>query len=277
MKIYKKFNNNIVQTFDSNNQEMIVIGNGIGFNRMIGSEIDETKVRKKFYLQNSEHREKMISLLEEIPIQHFEVSERVIDFAEHTLNTKLHESVHLALADHISFAIMRYEQGHVIKNPLLHEIKTLYEDEYIIGLFALQIIKNEFGVQLPEDEAATIVTHIVNARPDYEELKASKIMKMVFDIVKLVQEELEIVLDEQDLRYSRFLTHLKFFAQRILKQSKDVMEDTEISLVDLNIKEKYPDAYLGSVKIAEFIEKDYGYVVSDNEISYLAIHLQRLL
>lgn len=46
---------------------------------------------------------------------------------------------------------------------MLWEIKRFYKQEYSIGTKALEIIKDDFEVSLPKDEAASIALHIVNA------------------------------------------------------------------------------------------------------------------
>lgn len=65
------------------------------------------------------------------------------------------------VTDHCHFAIERYKQGMVIRNVLLWEIKRLYQNEFALGLEALDIIEQRLGVRLPEDEAGFI------ARQDY--------------------------------------------------------------------------------------------------------------
>ena len=41
MKIFKVINNNIVITLDQNNQEIILMGRGLGFKQRPGNNIDE--------------------------------------------------------------------------------------------------------------------------------------------------------------------------------------------------------------------------------------------
>ena len=273
MKIYKKYNNNVVQTYDDDLQEAIVIGSGIAYNRGIGSWIDEKKIEKKFVLQDTYQQKMITKLLREIPVEQFEISEKIISFAEEYLKTSLNESIHVTLADHISFTLTRYENGYAIHNPLLWDIKNFYEEEYVIGLYALELIDKQCHVTLPEDEAAFIVMHIIDAKLNPQNLTVSNVMKITGQILKIVKYQLHIELHDGTLIYHRFLTHLKFFAQRIVK---DEHVSFGVDIMECFIK-NYAKIYEGSEKIAMFIEENYDYQVSQEEKLYLAIHLQRLV
>ncbi|MGZ7238609.1 PRD domain-containing protein, partial [Streptococcus pyogenes] len=48
------------------------------------------------------------------------------------------------------------------------EIKNFYPQEFKIGLYALKLIKREFGLVLPEEEAANVAFHIINAQSSAE-------------------------------------------------------------------------------------------------------------
>jgi beta-glucoside operon transcriptional antiterminator len=97
------------------------------------------------------------------------------------LGKKLNDSIYIHLTDHIHFAIERYKNNLPIKNGLLWETRQLYKDEYEIGLEALNMICEQFGVILPEDEAGFLALHIVNAELNEE-------MPVVKDMTKVMQE-----------------------------------------------------------------------------------------
>ena len=64
---------------------------------------------------------------------------------------------------------------------MLWDIKRFYEEEFRLGKKALDMIRERFKVDLPEDEAAAIALHIVNAEMDESDLtqtmKVTKIMQ----------------------------------------------------------------------------------------------------
>ncbi len=274
MKIYKKFNNNVVQTYDDDLQEVIVIGSGIAYNKPPGSWIDDRRIEKKFVFQDTYQQEMISKLLKEIPIEQFEISEKIISFAEEYLKTSLNESIHVTLADHISFALTRLKNGFSIHNPLLWDINNMYEKEYVVGLYALDLIQKQLHITMPEDEAGFIVMHIVNAQLNQQNLAISKIMEITGQIIKIVKYQLNLKIQEDSLIYNRFLTHLKFFAQRIIKNEHVSFGDEEIMK---SFIQNYPDSHKGASTIARFVEDNYDYQVSDEEKLYLAVHLQRLI
>ena len=82
------------------------------------------------------------------------------------LRKKLNDTIYISLSDHIYTAIQRFLEGITITNSMLWDIKRFYELEFGLALKALNIIKERFQVELPEDEAAFIALHIVNAEMD---------------------------------------------------------------------------------------------------------------
>ena len=61
-------------------------------------------------------------------------------------------------------ALERYNSGVELKNNLLWEIKRFYPKEFTVGKEALDIINQQFGIKLPEDEAGFITMYIVEAQ-----------------------------------------------------------------------------------------------------------------
>ena len=68
-------------------------------------------------------------------------------------------------------------------------------------------------------------------------LQITKVMQEILNIVKY---QLNIEYDEEALCYHRFITHLKFFAQRLLGKNHPPSNDDDLYEV---IREKYPIAY----------------------------------
>ncbi|MCG3057074.1 PRD domain-containing protein, partial [Escherichia coli] len=73
-----------------------------------------------------EENEKFQEILKSLPEEHIQVAEEIISYAEQQLGVTLSDHVHIALSDHLSFAIERLSRGILIQNKLLHEIKALY-------------------------------------------------------------------------------------------------------------------------------------------------------
>ncbi|QWQ92261.1 PRD domain-containing protein [Clostridioides difficile] len=275
MIINKILNNNVIITLDDNDEEVIVMGKGIGYQKSKGNLIDKTKVNKVFRISNNEISNKLQELLNNIPIEHMKLSSEIIEYAQIKLNKKLNESIYISLSDHTYSAIQRMKEGINVKNAILWEIKRFYKEEFEIGMKALDIIENKTGIKLPEDEAGFIAFHIVNAQLSEGHTLASDITKLIQEVLSIVRYHFRIEFHEESVFYYRFIMHLKFFAQRLLLDSAHEGE-TDKELLSI-IKSKYNKEFECVVKIKNFIKKQYNYILTDDELIYLTIHLAKVV
>jgi beta-glucoside operon transcriptional antiterminator len=274
VKIERILNNNAVIS-TKEQQEVIIIGRGIAFNKRVGDYITEQLIDKIFTLENEDIMKKFKTLIADMPIEYMEISEKIIAYAKMKLGKKLNDSIYIHLTDHIHFAIKRYKNNLPIKNGLLWETRQLYKDEYEIGLEALNMICEQFGVILPEDEAGFLALHIVNAELNEEMPVVKDMTKVMQEVLTIVRYHLKIEFNENSLPYYRFITHLKFFAQRLVKGNHyNSTADEDLYNV---IKMKYPEAHKCSQKIKKFIESSYTYQLTDEEMIYLTIHIERVV
>ncbi|MCM3728101.1 PRD domain-containing protein [Neobacillus cucumis] len=274
MKIAKVINNNVISVIDAHNKELVVMGRGIAFQKRPGDLVDESKIEKTFKLDNKDVSEKFKTLLYDVPMEYMDISERIISYAKEKLGKKLNDSIYVSLTDHINFAIEREQKGLRISNPLLWEIKRIYADEYTVGLKALTKIKEMLGITLPEDEAGFIAMHIVNAELNEEMPNVVNMTKLIQDILNIVKYHFKIELDEESLNYFRFLTHLKFFAQRLYTDSPYNNEDDFLYEM---VKEKQKEAFVCVEKIRDFIKKTHNHQLTKEEMAYLTIHIERVV
>ena len=276
MIIKRILTNNAVVIDDENQQEKIVCGKGIAFKKRPGMEIDEIAIKQTFILEGGGEYSRFEQLLKDVPLEYLELSSEIINMAKLEFAKKFKDNVIITLSDHLYVAIKRCREGMTISNPLLWDIKNFYEIEYDIGLRALELIKNKFHIQLPNDEAGFIALHIVNVELDEDN------MDHIFQVTKVIQEIMTIVkyhfhaeFDTSNVYYYRFITHLKFFALRLLKDNQ-FNEDEENELLDV-VKDKYCTSYECVLKIKDFLEKKYNYTLQEDEIVYLTIHVHRVV
>lgn len=276
MIIKRILTNNAVVIDDENQQEKIVCGKGIAFKKRSGMEIDEMSINQTFILEGGGEYSRFEQLLKDVPLEYLELSSEIINMAKLEFAKKFKDNVIITLSDHLYVAIKRCREGITISNPLLWDIKNFYEIEYDIGLRALELIKNKFHIQLPDDEAGFIALHIVNVELDEDN------MDHIFQVTKVIQEIMTIVkyhfhaeFDTSNVYYYRFITHLKFFALRLLKDNQ-FNEDEENELLDV-VKDKYCTSYECVLKIKDFLEKKYNYTLQEDEIVYLTIHVHRVV
>lgn len=272
-KITKLINNNIVCSVDADGNEIILRGLGIGFGKKVHDEIAEEKVEKIYRISNSATANKLQELLAEIPLEYISVSTEIIEYAKKILDKNLNDNVYITLTDHISFAIERKDKKLEYRNVLLSEIKTFYEEEYQIGVHALEIIKDRLGVELSYDEAGFIALHIVNSELDTSMGNMVKITELIQSITELVNTYYGKNIDEESLHYKRFVTHLKFFGQRLF--TNRVAEETDTDFQDI-VKDRYEKEYQCAEQIAALVKKKFDKKVTDEELMFLTIHLRRL-
>lgn len=273
MKILKIINNNVVSSLDKKGKEVVIMGKGIGFGKKPEDVIDEASIEKIFSMPK-EHTSEFEQLIEDIPYEQMQAAESVIQYAIHALGRKLNKNIYITLTDHLNFAIERQAQGVAVENALLWEIQKFYNAEYQIGCKALEIVKEQLGVELSEDEAGFIALHIVNAEMDESNMRqVSVIPGMMKDILEIVRNMSDITIQEKGIAYERFVTHLKFFIPRAV--AGDAYDEVDEEVFEL-LKKKYPKAYEGAVQIKEYVVQRIGYVVPEEELMYLMIHIARI-
>lgn len=275
MVISKILNNNVIVSCASNGNEIIAMGKGIAYKKKCGEVIEDGLIDKVYTLSNKDISNKFQELLSNIPIEYLNISNEIIEYAKVTLGKNLNDSIYISLTDHLGTSIERAKNKIFVRNAMLWEIKRFYKEEYKIGLKVLDKIKEKFDIELPEDEAGFIALHIVNAQLD-------ETISVVYDITKVMQEVANIVkyhfgitFDENSVYYYRFITHLKFFAQRLFNKNEYKGQDND-SLMEL-IKSKYEDAYACVQKVTDFIKNKYSYDLSEDEQLYLTIHIARIV
>ena len=275
MIIERVYNNNVVLVKDEQSQkELILTGCGIGFQKKIGQIADESKIEKKFIAEDVSFRNKISKLAMEVDENVFKASFDIIEYAEKLLNTELYDYIYVALTDHIAFALKRYEENIEIKNELLYEIRRIHKQEFEIGLWAINHLNKEFNLNLPEDEAAFIAMHIVNANYNEDTSESFLMTMIVKEILNIIRYFYSVDFNTNEMNYERLLTHLKFFAKRLIKHESKGNKKNE--LLDI-IKVKYEDSYNCAVKIKTFIEEHYEYEVSEDEMLYLTLHINRVI
>lgn len=273
MEIEKVINNNVISVMREDKQELVIIGRGIAFQKKPGDVVDEARIEKIFTLENKDISERLKKLLYEIPMECMEVSEEIIQYAKMNIGKKLNENIYVSLTDHIYFAVDRHKKGMDIKNGLFWETKRIYKDEFRIGKEALNMIEKKLGVTLPEDEAAFIALHIVNAQLNEELPTLINITKIMQEILNIVKYHFQIEFDEESLHYYRFVSHLKFFAQRLFHGTG--MSSDDDFLYDV-VKSKYVASYNCTEKIKNYIEAEHHYQLTNEEMLYLTIHIERV-
>ena len=264
MKVSKILNNNLVLSRNAENEEIIVKGLGIGFHAKRGDTIDESLVEKIFYPENHQNSIQIQQYLLSIPEEYLDFVQKFVDrVKEEEPDLHLNNSIYLSLSDHIMGTVERFGNGISLKNVLLLDIQQLYRKEYEYGLKMVEAANRKFEIQLPADEAGFIALHFVNAeegQQNNDNYQIAMIVNQVQEIVKTYFSD--ITFNESSLYYQRFLTHLKYFAQRYLHKELQYDEDENLFQI---IQEQCREAY-GCVKLIYLMmEEKYHYALSKEE------------
>lgn len=275
MRIKKVINNNILCVVDDQGSEMIVTGKGLGFKRKIGERIDPVLFEKTYHMESKAEQRKLRELCQQIPLDHLRLTQDLIEYIKGQISTPLNESLLITLADHISFAIKRKQEGIEFTNPLQGAIMSYYPTEYYLGQYCLRVIQEETRTDLNPSEAAFIALHIVNA-----ELNTS--MSVMMDITKLIEGTLEVVeyfyqktFDRESLDFNRFVVHLRYFAQRLFQAAPKVSDEYDADFQEMIIR-SCKQHYKCARCIGDYIRNTYQKEISDEELIYLTIHLKRI-
>lgn len=274
MKIIQILNNNAVVLKKGKN-ELVALASGIGFKKKIGGFVKDEEIDKIFVLDTHELVDHLSYLLSTVPVKHIAVVDEIVKYAEKNLEDQINDYVYLTLIDHLKYATERHQEGLSIKSPLSWEVKKFYKDEYEVGLYGLKVISDRLGFDFDLEEAVSIALHFVNVQTDSAKMNQTiEIISVVQDILNIIQYEFKLLFDESDLSYIRLVTHLRFFAQRILNDEN--ISDSNEHELHYQITKMYKESYRTVNKIALYLYSKFNKKLSEEEEIYLILHINRV-
>lgn len=270
-KIKKILNVNVV-IIDQDGNEYIAFGKGIGYHAKIGDLITDDKISRKYTPVDGDKQNELIQSLKKIPAEIIETTEEIVEYAERVLHEKLDAGIYYALSDHLYFAMQRLAKDLVLGNRIYLEMKTYYQPEFKVGLHALDIIKNNLGAEFPPEEAANIAFHLINSSGSQENGNVLEVSRLIDNILQTLRVICHGKIATEGLNYERFVTHIKFFAQRYINHQM-LSDDPELLEQVMNL---YPDASKTAIKLKQTIEIIYSQIITKEELAYLIIHIHRV-
>lgn len=270
--VKKSLNNNVLIAVDSDGMEVVLIGKGIGFNKKKNDIIARETVEKLFVLRNENEQENYKKLLENIDDKTLNAIVDSIEMIKKRANSMLNESVHVALTDHVIFAINRLMKGMAIRNPFLSETKVLYPFEYEIAAEVVDYINHTLEIHLPEGEIGFIALHIHSAIFNKDLSEINRYSQLVTRLIGVIEEQFHLVIDKDSIDYIRLVRHLRYTIERVLNGEK--LEEPK-KIAEL-LKNEYPTCYNLSWKLVKIMQQTLKKPVYEAESVYLTMHLQRL-
>lgn len=272
--VKKVLNSSVILVNDEKNNEFILLGKGIGYNKKVGYIVEENvDTLQQFLPIDNEKRRNIFYLLNSIPVEIFDVTTKIFKYAQKNLNIEINDSLYYLLVDHLNFAIERLKKGYNITNRLEWEIKSFYSMEYKIAKECLNIINEDLYIKLPDEEIVNIAYHFINCQKENIVDKVKEV-KLIGHIVNLVRFSISKNIDTEDIHYLRFITHIKFFVKRFFENK--MLKGNSFKFSEINQKE-YQNEYLIANRIKEYLYNEFKVLISDEEISFFVIHINRLL
>lgn len=271
-EIIKVMNNNVILAKDIHlNQECILIGKGLGFGKSTGQQciIPAAHIEKRFITFEQTVKKQYFELITGMDPKIVGLCAEVTAMAEARLGT-LNPQVHVVLTDHIGFAIERLKQGLEIHNPFLYEIQMLYPEEYAMAVAGVLYLSSQLGIDIPVDETGFITLHLHAARQNEAVKETVKQTRLLKELVGIIETHIGQPFVPTELTYQRLVNHLRGLIDRVRKGTP-----VENPLFE-SIRKEFHAAFSIAVLLKEHMEKAYDLKVPDNELGYMALHIERI-
>ncbi|MET3985704.1 PRD domain-containing protein [Streptomyces sp. PvR034] len=274
MKALRVLNNNVVLARDEQGQEVILTGRGIGFNCRQGQIVDPALIVRVFVPadgRDPDHLAEVLTLIGEEVLRAVVIalSEVGIEGRESTRPT-----LAIAVADHVAGALDRAARGVVVEYPLQAEAQTLYAAEYAQARRLLAAINERVDPQLAPSEATALTLHLVNAGFASGDLSFTYTMTGVIQqMLAVVRERYGLEVPQESMSAARFITHVRYLFVRV--QQHRQLKGHE-STIGKGIRQHYPEATHTAQQLATIVELRLGQQLSEDEVSYLALHVARM-
>lgn len=278
MVIIRIFNNNVIEAKERG-REMIVRGKGIAFGKKAGEKIFPAKEHKIYYLSDSKEYQYVKSLTDIIPGEYWDFTARIVDYAEAVLKKKLDANIYFSLLDHFYAAVKRAQGGMVINGFFSSEIKLYFKELYDLSSAIVDMAEKAFEIQFDESEVYFVATHLLDASLETASTISLERAADVIDCaVNNVKKYFSEMIDEESSSYTRFITHLKLFAGRVVSSNRhiDNSEKERYNNMLDSIKTEFPKQSECLANIIHDIQTEFKYGVSQNEQFYLMLHIVKI-
>ena len=146
-----------------------------------------------------------------------------------------------------------------------------------MGKKVVELLEDELdgtSALLGDAEAASIALHLINAEQEEAGSRQGiEELKLMNQVMQIIRYQAHLVYSEGDLDYQRLVVHVRFFAQRVLGGERSQVPSALFKMV----RESYPEAYSVAEHVRAFVEGKLARSIGDEEITYLIIHIARLL
>lgn len=269
-RVEKVLNHNTVIAIHADtHKEYLIMGKGVGFGKKVNERMELRPEDTVYSLQKSTERGDAGKLAKSISPVCLEIADEILNQAEKTLG-KIDRNVLFPMADHIAFAVKRIQNKEQIPNPLTADIRILFHAEYKVAQCIEEILMERMGIQIDEHEIGYIALHIHSALEEENVSQAMYMAQAVRTCITMVEQESGKKIDVLSLSYNRLMNHIRYMVLRMQKG-----EALKVSMNDY-MEIKFPHSFQIAQTVCEQLGKELKKPVSEEEIGYLAIHIERV-
>ncbi|MCL7747749.1 glucose PTS transporter transcription antiterminator GlcT [Halalkalibacter alkaliphilus] len=272
LTVKKVLNNNVLVAEHPSYAEVILIGKGLGFGKKTGDHVADAQAEKFFVLKEEKEQEQYKQLLDYVDENFIGLMNDIIEIVEERFAVNLHEHIHIALTDHLFYAIKRVKQGLDVKNPFLPETELAYPKEFSVATELVDYLSSQLDLDIPPGEIGFVALHIHSALTRRSLKEVNRHTQLISELVSVTEEALKLKIDRKDVNYLRLVRHLHHAIERI---NKGQYFDNQDSLKNV-LQAEYPVCYNLSWKLMKIMQQTLKKTIPEAEAVYLTLHLQRL-
>jgi transcriptional antiterminator len=272
LTVKKVLNNNVLVAKHPNYGEVVLIGKGLGFGKKAGEFVAGEQAEKFFVLKEAKEQEQYKQLLDYVDEHFIGLMNDIIEIVEERFAVQLHEHIHIALTDHLYYAIKRVKQGLDLKNPFLPETELAYPKEFSVATELIDYLSNELQLEIPPGEIGFVALHIHSALTRRSLKEVNRHTQLIAELVQVIEESLQYKINRKDVNYLRLVRHLHHAIERI---NKEQYFDKQETLKNV-LQAEYPICYNLSWKLMKIMQQTLKKTIPEAEAVYLTLHLQRL-
>ncbi len=270
-RVIKVLNHNAIIVLAPDNQRrLLVIYKGIGFGRKTTERLELPEEAELYSLESASEKGDAAGIASQVDPVCLEIAGSILKEAEKNFGN-VDRQILFPMADHLNFAIRRMQKGETISNPLKDDIRLLFYKEYQTAGTACRLVKENYGVELSEDEVGFLALHVhssIEAESVSQSLQTAQVVRIC---ISYIEEQTGKQLEVTSIGYNRMMNHIRYMVTRI-----QMDEEIKVNLNDY-MQTKYPEIFHLAEdlcnQVSRFLRKSYH----DSEIGYLAIHIARVI
>lgn len=271
-KIIKSFNNNVILCTDIyDKSEYILLGKGIGFNAKPNTIFKFIDKIEKTFIVDTDKKNNFRELYNSLNPNFIGVVTEALSTLTKYIDWSMNSKAYIALLYHLVFAIDRYYENIFLENYFKHELKTLFDNEWLLAKNVIDFINSSLCISLNDDEIAFVTMYINRILNKISPLEGGKDAIVINNCINFLEKNLNIEIDKNSIYYNRLTIHIKLALNRAVSKTYE-----NNPLLD-NIKEKLSKSYKSAKLLGIYLQEEYGINLIDEELGFIAIHIDRIL